>query len=68
VFAYARHDEQGNTLLAMCNFSEKPQSVDGKILAHVGFAQSSDLITQQKYSSSQATLKLTPYQVIWLSN
>jgi len=68
VFAYARHDEQGNALLAMCNFSENPQSVDGKILAHVGFAQSIDLISQKKYSSSQATLKLTPYQVIWLSN
>ena len=30
VFTYARHDEQGNVLLAICNFSENQQSVDGK--------------------------------------
>ncbi|MFT4938660.1 MAG: amylosucrase [Paraglaciecola sp.] len=68
VFAYARHDEQGNALLAICNFSENPQSVDGKIRSHVGFEQSIDLISQRKYSSSQSTINVAPYQVIWLSN
>ena len=68
VFAYARHDEQGNGLLAICNFSENAQNVDGKILSHVGLSESTDLISQQKYGSVQSTINLAPYQVIWLAN
>lgn len=67
IFAYTRHDEEGQALLAICNFSEHPQSVDGKLLDHVGYAQSVDLISDKHYQSSQADIVLAPYQVIWLS-
>jgi amylosucrase len=68
VFAYTRHNEEGRALLAICNFSERTQNLDGRLLDHIGEVQSLDLITGKPYQNSQINILLIPYQVMWLSN
>lgn len=67
VFAYARHDDDGNTLLALCNFSEQQQFVDSRILNHSGHRTSMDLISNTAFSVNQRNIELAPYQVLWLT-
>lgn len=67
VFAYARHDDDGNTLLALCNFSEQKQFVDSRILNHSGHHSSMDLISNTAFSVNQRNIELAPYQVLWLT-
>lgn len=67
VFAYSRHDDDGNTLLALCNFSEQKQFVDSRILNHSGHHSSMDLISNTAFSVNQRNIELAPYQVLWLT-
>lgn len=68
IFAYARHNEQGENLLAICNFSEHPQLIDSKLLDHVDFTHSTDLISKKEYLNNQNDISVQPYQVMWLLN
>lgn len=66
IFAYVRHDEAGNSLLALCNFSEEKQQVDGKVLGHISHGACRDLLSGAIFSSSHDNISLEPYQQIWI--
>ncbi len=66
VFAYARHDEAGNTLLALCNFSEHGQHLDRRILDMFPSRYCRDLLAGKVYSTGLGSILLNPYQVLWL--
>ncbi|MGO4891050.1 alpha-amylase family protein [Flavobacterium sp. W21_SRS_FM6] len=67
IFAFARHDNEGKTLLVLCNFSEFEQHVDSKIVDQLYSSLGHDLITQQSVSSNQGQIALQAYQVMWLA-
>jgi amylosucrase len=67
VFAYCRHDDQGNTMLALCNFSEHSQKVDSRILNHIGHSTSKDLISNRRFGIDEKHFELSSYQVVWLT-
>ena len=67
VFAFARHDDQGKTMLALNNFSEHPQQVDSRILDHLGVHHGVDLISKQRFELTEKVITLSPYQVLWLT-
>jgi amylosucrase len=68
IFAYARHGEEGHNLLAICNFSEQHQQVDGKLLDHVDDTKCVDLITDTVYLNQSGAITMAPYQMMWLVN
>lgn len=67
IFAFARHDDKGNTLLALSSFSEHPQTVDSRIISHLGTHNATDLITGKHYSDASEPLTLQGYQTLWLT-
>jgi amylosucrase len=67
VFAYSRHDDEGNTMLALCNFSEHSQKVDSRILNHIGCRKCKDVISNSEYGIDKKYLRLSTYQVVWLT-
>jgi len=70
IFAYQRVSQDENALLAICNFSDLPQSLKlDKI--HTSFCMDDplDLITNTKLKRTQVSvLSLAAYQVMWLIN
>lgn len=66
IFAYARHDDEGKTLLALCNFSEHGQEIDRRILDMLASDTGKDLLTDKVYESGLGNILLNPYQVLWL--
>lgn len=66
VFAYTRRNEQTDTLVAIANFSEQVQSIDGKVLTQLNGNRFNDLISGENFSSIPSHIQLLPYQVMWL--
>ncbi|WJG09820.1 alpha-amylase family glycosyl hydrolase [Aliiglaciecola sp. LCG003] len=66
LFTYARHSDEGEVLLAIVNFSEHPQTLDSKIIEHLGSLNARDLISGQAYCAGQKNITLGGYQVLWL--
>lgn len=66
IFAFARHHTDGKTLLALFNFSEFEQYIDGKITDQLYDSTGHDLITQHAIQIVQGQIILQPYQVMWL--
>jgi amylosucrase len=66
IFAFARHNSDGKTLLVLCNFSEFTQQLDCKIIDQLYDSQGYDLITQQSPIYRENKICLLPYQVAWL--
>lgn len=66
IFAFARHNSDGKTLLVLCNFSEFTQYIDRKITAHLYASTGFDFLTQQSILSTTGQLTLLPYQVMWI--
>ncbi|MCC2617745.1 amylosucrase [Aestuariibacter halophilus] len=65
VFAVARHLNNQH-LVALFNFSEQTQSLDGRILEALGpKAAGDDLLTGKHYQASDA-LSIPPYGVVWI--
>jgi amylosucrase len=65
VFGFLRHHD-GQRLLAMANFSEAPQEVDGNRVRvyRLGY-RLTDLVSGANISAEEA-LRLEPYQCVWL--
>jgi len=70
LFAYQRIDNKGNTLLAICNFSDLPQSFKlDKLHPSIHLDDPLELISNSKMKVSQdLILALSSYQVMWLIN
>jgi amylosucrase len=66
VFAYTRRNDQGQTLLALANFSEDLQCLDGKVLKQLNSSSFMDLISGENISDLSSNIQLLPYQVMWL--
>lgn len=66
VFTFVRRNDEGEVLLAINNFSEHPQTVDAKLLAHIGRDELMDLVTQQTHKVAENEIVLLPYQVMWI--
>ncbi len=66
VFAYTRHNKQGQTLLALANFSENVQCVDGKVLTQLNANSVVDLISGDNFDGVLSDIQLLSYQVMWL--
>nr|MBA3531506.1 alpha-glucosidase C-terminal domain-containing protein [Ardenticatenales bacterium] len=65
LFGYLRHHE-GQRLLIVNNFSERPQVMDANRLRSYGLGYDfTDLISEGSYSAIEP-LFLIPYQVVWL--
>lgn len=62
VFAYARHHND-ETLVALVNVTEAPQSVSAGALGHTGFA--TDLVSGDRLTLA-GSIPLDPYQIMWL--
>ncbi|MFT6926382.1 MAG: amylosucrase [Psychromonas sp.] len=65
LFAYCRIHENGQKMLAICNFSEESQSVAFSITDILASHKLLDLLTASKVNKS-ALLELGTYQVLWL--
>ncbi|PKG98458.1 alpha-amylase family glycosyl hydrolase [Paraglaciecola sp. MB-3u-78] len=66
VFAYTRRNDQGQTLLALANFSENVQCLDGKVLTQLNASRFMDLISGENIYGVSSDIQLLPYQVMWL--
>jgi amylosucrase len=66
IFAFARHNNEGKTLLVLCNFSEFEQHIDSKIMDQLYDSTGNELITQQDIRCPSGYLSLQPYQVMWI--
>lgn len=67
VFAYRRHNTNGDSLLALVNFSEHEQQLDCGFLGFQPLDKWNDLITEQAPSIQHNRLTLAPYQFLWLT-
>ncbi|GAA0853116.1 alpha-amylase family glycosyl hydrolase [Aliiglaciecola litoralis] len=67
VFAFTRRDDQGQVLLAINNFSEHNQSVDSKIIDHIGSHNVVELVGNTALSAVNESVTLAPYQVMWIT-
>lgn len=66
VFAYTRRNAQTDTLVAIANFSEQVQNIDGKVLTQLNGNRFKDLISGENFNNIPAHIQLLPYQVMWL--
>jgi amylosucrase len=66
VFAYTRRNAQTDTLVAIANFSEQVQNIDGKVLTQLNGNRFKDLISGENFNNIPAHIQLFPYQVMWL--
>lgn len=71
IFAYTRHaqnidEEKDDILLALVNFSEHTQTVDGRILDMFGSETVADLLSENTIDCNGPSLIMTPYKVLWL--
>ncbi|WP_394150031.1 alpha-amylase family protein [Vibrio maritimus] len=64
LFAYCRTHENGEQMLAICNFSESKQQLPSSICDILGTRQTVDILSGQLHSSDQ--IDLSAYQVVWL--
>lgn len=65
LFSYVRQ-KRNERVLAICNFSEQPQIIDGNEIRLHGLGYHFvDLVSSQPYSTINA-LMLEPYQFVWL--
>lgn len=65
IFVYVRIGES-ERLMAICNFSEHQQMMDGRIMDHLSSAKSRDLLSEEVFHTGAKTITLAPYQVMWL--
>lgn len=68
LFAYLRHNENGQTLLAICNFSEHAQVANIQLLEQFGQTHCDDMISGKSAVRRGNRLEIEPYQFLWLSN
>jgi len=66
VFAYTRRNDQGQTLLALVNFSEDVQRLDTKVLTQLNANGVWDLISKEIIDCESSDMQLLPYQTMWL--
>jgi amylosucrase len=66
VFAYTRRNDQGQTLLALVNFSEDVQPLDTKVLTQLNANGVLDLISKEIIGCESSDMQLLPYQTMWL--
>ena len=67
LFAYVRHNEEGKTLLVICNFSEFTQVANTRLLDQFGHMHRKDLISGKSCDAANETLEIGPYQFLWLT-
>jgi amylosucrase len=65
LFAYSREHKNGEKLLAICNFSEHPQSMPSSICDLLQANQVFDLLTGNDISLNQE-ITLGGYAVLWI--
>lgn len=65
LFAYCRTHENGQKMLAICNFSEEKQSIEFSITDILAADKVQDLLSATKVNNSKL-LELGAYQVAWL--
>ncbi|WP_333913244.1 amylosucrase [Vibrio coralliirubri] len=66
LFAYYRTHENGEKLLAICNFSEVTQHLPASICDVLGGRDCLDVLSDQRFSGP--TIEVPAYEVLWLSN
>ncbi|GAM66741.1 sucrose phosphorylase [Vibrio sp. JCM 19236] len=64
LFAYCREHENGDKLLAICNFSEHSQTIPASICDVLGNGKVTDLLSGKKITGSE--ISLNSYDVLWL--
>lgn len=64
LFSYCRIHDDGERLLAICNFSERSQSVPISICDILGSRDVVDLLSETSFSGSE--ILLNGYDVVWL--
>jgi amylosucrase len=67
LFAYLRQNEAGQTLLAICNFSEASQAINIQLLEHFGLLHRHDMISGKSLVLKTDILSIQPYQFLWLT-
>ena len=65
-FAYVRENDSGEKLLAICNFSEETQQINGNLLGALGHTPSIDLLTGNTLNDNNTAILLAPFQQYWL--
>jgi amylosucrase len=64
LFAYCRSHENGESLLAICNFSETVQHIPASICDVLGSRDCIDILSGQRIS--EPTIVVPAYEVMWL--
>ncbi len=67
LFAYLRQAENGQTLLAICNFSEYRQVTNTQLLEHFGYQHCKDLVSGNLISTENENFEIEAYQFLWLT-
>tara|TARA_R110002153_G_scaffold32820_2_gene99313 strand:- start:4826 stop:6823 length:1998 start_codon:yes stop_codon:yes gene_type:complete len=67
VFTYERYTDEGKKLIAICSFSEHDQSLSSTYLGLDNGEIWQDLLSDLIKTPAPETLKLKPYQVMWLT-
>jgi amylosucrase len=65
VFAYARRNQKGQELIAVCNFSEHPQSITRAALGLDNGGLWQDLLQDNRPETPPERIEILPYQVMW---
>ena len=66
IFAYARGNQEGQELVAMCNFSEHPQNIESCAMGLKNPEIWRDLLGDNNPCVMPVQIELLPYQVMWL--
>jgi amylosucrase len=69
VLVFERKREKEDGLLAICNFNDTPEVIDGGLLEKLGYLKNQefrDLITAKKTKLNSGFLEIDPYQLLWL--
>jgi amylosucrase len=67
VFAFLRCDDIGNKMLALYNFSEDHQVVDGQILNYLAATSCFDVVSGYEIDVNASELVVAPYQFFWVT-
>ncbi|OJF69599.1 amylosucrase [Alteromonas sp. V450] len=65
-FVFVRENDNNETLIVLCNFSEHTQSVNCDVLSSFATLPYRDLLSEQHFSRLPSSLTLSPFEQKWL--
>ncbi len=69
IFCFERGSKEGDQILVISNFDEKPQAVNSALLMAMGYGRdgkAKDLIRDSFVNFNDPLIKVNPYQLLWL--